>query len=789
MDPRGGTNPKANPVAHQGQADYSNNANHNAGAQNQYAQKREMMVSQTSKDKAEAFRSYIERKYSKRKVEEKEKKENWDMIQKKMDDLKISVPEQELIKREILHKEAEHMRDKRKKISARDFEPIAIIGRGAFGEVRVCRWKDTAEVVAMKKMNKSEMVYKNQVPHILAEKNVLSSAAGPWIVELKCSFQDDKYLYLVMEYLAGGDLMTLLMKKDILAEDEAKMYIAETILAVEAVHKLNYIHRDLKPDNILLDHKGHIKLSDFGLCKHTEIRPRKFEFKKMDEPPQDPVLTKSNLSKKQTGYRRNRQLAYSTVGTPDYIAPEVFGQNGYTETVDWWSVGVILFEMLVGYPPFFSEDPSLTCQKILHWRKTLVIPSEANLSNAAIDLLKRLITDSNERLGINGVEEIKAHPFFAGVDWKRIRDKKSPNIPELKSEIDTSNFDKFDEEEPWYIEDQNKSRKQRKDINFIGYTFKRDIEAQRSLLVVALQELERNKASQARAKTAALNAKKEEAQNNANAISQKMIDTNVSVVNNGQNNDQKPHYPAQNQQISTSNIASALGTISQMNQTSHNNYFSNNTKQQQQQQQSDNVSNNINNRESNISKNENTRYEPSNPQPTRNYQVNLPGYMHHAGNPTNPYADHGGNHNNGSSKSPTHAQVVRQVQPHPPQQQLQPQQPAPLNSKENLAYRTNQMNRPDLTYMHHDHANLMRKKDNFGSPEVNLTKTKVPPQSTQPSTKVFNPNANYANIPQLHNKAGMMESSSTSNLTKASNYSNISSKPSTATGQQRMKPM
>ena len=118
---------------------------------------------------------------------------------------------------------------RRKKISARDFDPIAIIGRGAFGEVRVCRWKDNSEIIAMKKMNKSEMIYKNQVSHIRAERDVLATAQNLWIVELKCSFQDDKYLYLVMEYLAGGDLMTLLMKKDILTEDESKFYIAEAV--------------------------------------------------------------------------------------------------------------------------------------------------------------------------------------------------------------------------------------------------------------------------------------------------------------------------------------------------------------------------------------------------------------------------------------------------------------------------------------------------------------------------------------------------------------------------------
>lgn len=124
-------------------------------------------------------------------------------------------------------------------------------------------------------------------------------------------------------------------------------------------------------------------------------------------------------------------MAFSTVGTPDYIAPEVFQQQGYTETVDWWSIGVILFEMLVGYPPFFSDDPSLTCQKILHWKKNFMIPHDAKVSYSAGDLIKKFLTDSHERLGINGVEEIKAHPFFYGVDWKHIREKKAPFIPEV----------------------------------------------------------------------------------------------------------------------------------------------------------------------------------------------------------------------------------------------------------------------------------------------------------------------------------------------------------------------
>ena len=124
---------------------------------------------------------------------------------------------------------------------------------------------------------------------------------------------------------------------------------------------------------------------------------------------------------KRAEYVRNRQLAFSTVGTPDYIAPEVFGQGGYNETVDWWSCGAILFEMLVGYPPFFSDEPSVTCQKILHWRKTLTIPDDAKLSPEATDILKRLLCDVNNRLGSGGIQEIKNHKFFKGIDWENIR--------------------------------------------------------------------------------------------------------------------------------------------------------------------------------------------------------------------------------------------------------------------------------------------------------------------------------------------------------------------------------
>ena len=184
-------------------------------------------ISSNTLDKAQAAKQYIERKYSKLKENEEERKSEWKELQKKMTELQLTVTEKNLIKHEIMHKEAIIQREQRQKIGITDFEPISIIGKGAFGEVRVVRHKKTNEVLALKKMNKSEMILKNQMQHIKAERDILANSINPWIVGLKYSFQDDFFLYLVMEYLPGGDLMNLLIKKNVLSEEEARFYTAE----------------------------------------------------------------------------------------------------------------------------------------------------------------------------------------------------------------------------------------------------------------------------------------------------------------------------------------------------------------------------------------------------------------------------------------------------------------------------------------------------------------------------------------------------------------------------------
>lgn len=438
-------------------------------------------ISSLSYEKAQFAKTYIEMKYSKLKKEENSKKEEWDELKRRMEELNLSEVEKKMIKEEVFRLESERLREKRKEISVFDFESIAIIGRGAFGEVRVVRQKKTGEILAMKKINKSEMIKKNQITHVKSERTILAMSSSPWVVELKNSFQDDRYLYLIMEYLQGGDLMTILIKRDILPESEARFYMAESILAIESVHKLNYIHRDLKPDNLLIDRDGHVKLADFGLCKCSDLGAfNPFEnLTKLEEDKVEKTLTK---------YTRNRKLAYSTVGTPDYIAPEVFGRGGYDETVDWWSLGVIFFEMVVGYPPFYSDDPKTTCQKILNWKKTFKVPRDSNLSREATDLIYRMVSDRENRLGAGGAAEIKRHPFFAGVNWEDIRNTRAPWVPQLNSDSDVNNFDKFEESEPFYPT-VPKKKKGRKDLNFVGFTFKRE-EGQRSGFIAALEKME-----------------------------------------------------------------------------------------------------------------------------------------------------------------------------------------------------------------------------------------------------------------------------------------------------------
>ncbi|KAI3898604.1 hypothetical protein MKW98_000717 [Papaver atlanticum] len=444
----------------------------------------EMVPSNVTKQKVAAAKQYIENHYKEQMKNLQERKERRDMLERKLADADVSEEEQNNLFKHLEKKETEYMRLQRHKMGADDFELLTMIGKGAFGEVRVCREKTTSHVYAMKKLKKSEMLRRGQVEHVKAERNLLAEVDSNCIVKLYCSFQDEEFLYLIMEYLPGGDMMTLLMRKDTLTEDEAKFYIGETILAIESIHKHNYIHRDIKPDNLLLDKYGHMKLSDFGLCKPLDcstLHEKDFSVanngngsQQNDEGRTAPKRTQQEQL--QHWQRNRRMLAYSTVGTPDYIAPEVLLKKGYGMECDWWSLGAIMYEMLVGYPPFYSDEPMSTCRKIVNWRTHLKFPEEAKLSVEAKDLIGKLLCNVEQRLGTKGANEIKAHPWFDGVEWDRLYQMEAAFIPEVNDELDTQNFEKFEEAEN-QIQTSAKSGPWRKmlsskDINFVGYTYK-----------------------------------------------------------------------------------------------------------------------------------------------------------------------------------------------------------------------------------------------------------------------------------------------------------------------------
>ncbi|CAM0139427.1 Serine/threonine-protein kinase [Umbelopsis sp. WA50703] len=292
------------------------------------------------------------------------------------------------------------------KLSPASFRTVRLLGHGSFGKVYQVVKVDSNRTYAMKILSKRALISRNEISHTLSERNVLvRSSSSPFIVGLKFSFQTADKLYLIMDYVSGGELFGHLQRDKMFSEERARFYTAELLCALEHLHRYNVVYRDLKPENILLDHSGHACLSDFGLCKENIC--------------QDDTTT-------------------TFCGTSEYLAPEVVSQQPYGRAVDWWSLGILLYELLTGWPPFYSDNTNILYRKIL----TAKIRYPSSMSLEAKDLITRLLDrEATTRLGAGptDAQEIKTHRFFKDIDWDKLAKKQiSPPFKPISTGVSKS---------------------------------------------------------------------------------------------------------------------------------------------------------------------------------------------------------------------------------------------------------------------------------------------------------------------------------------------------------------
>ncbi|WFD41445.1 serine/threonine-protein kinase dbf2 [Malassezia psittaci] len=367
---------------------------------------------------------------------------------------RISYQDYQRERQQYFQQERSLLLHRRTKLRLAQFHIVTQVGQGGYGEVFLARKRDTGELCALKRLRKRVLIKMDEVRHVLTERDILTATRSPWLVRLLYAFQDEQHVYLAMEYVPGGDFRTLLNNSGVLREEHARFYISEMFVAVNELHKLGYIHRDLKPENFLIDAQGHIKLTDFGLAAGA-LNPGRIEsLKKRLDQVKDTDMVYRTPAERGSLYQAMREhnvrYADSVVGSPDYMAPEVLRGREYGTSVDYWSLGCILYEFLCGFPPFSGAHPDETWANLKNWSKALQRPVyekpedlQFNLTNTAWDIIVRLINTPEHRY--NSLMQVQAHPFFRSVDLTKMREMHAPFIPQLESDQDTGYFDNFDD--------------------------------------------------------------------------------------------------------------------------------------------------------------------------------------------------------------------------------------------------------------------------------------------------------------------------------------------------------
>lgn len=355
-----------------------------------------------------------------------------------------------------LQREHEVLRKRRLKPKHKDFQILTQVGQGGYGQVYLAKKKDSDEICALKILNKKLLFKLNETNHVLTERDILTTTRSDWLVKLLYAFQDPESLYLAMEFVPGGDFRTLLINTRILKSGHARFYISEMFCAVNALHELGYTHRDLKPENFLIDATGHIKLTDFGLAAGTVSNERIESMKIRLEEVKNlefPAFTERSIEDRRKIYhnmwKTEINYANSMVGSPDYMALEVLEGKKYDFTVDYWSLGCMLFESLVGYTPFSGSSTNETYENLRYWKKTLRRPRtedrRAAFSDTTWDLITRLIADPINR--VRSFEQVRKMSYFAEINFETLRTSSPPFIPQLDDETDAGYFDDFTNEE------------------------------------------------------------------------------------------------------------------------------------------------------------------------------------------------------------------------------------------------------------------------------------------------------------------------------------------------------